>query len=133
MSPIQLVRLLLAFWLLGMLYGCTDSAREQIFDHTVPTVESIWYGTSANTGLAADIVGMNVGGESGAAAWTRSATSELDWLFPTLHNPRIHLYIFPHLSPDGHPVPGYLTHFHLYTKTNNWALPGEVYQQGRYQ
>jgi len=113
--------------------GCTSPARDRVFDAHGPTVESIWYGSTANTGLAAETVGTNPGGQYGAAAWTRAAESELDALFPELDNPRINLYVFPHLSAGGHPVPGYLTHFYLYPSTRNWALPGEAFQEGKWR
>lgn len=113
--------------------GCAGPAREKVFEAGGPTVESIWHGSAGDTGLAAETVGYNPGGRHGAAAWTRDAESELDALFPELDNPRINLYVFPHLSPDGHPVPGYLTHFYLYEATRNWALPGEAFREGRWR
>ena len=113
--------------------GCAAPAREQVFEADGPTVESIWYGSAGRIGLAAETAGFNPGGAAGAAAWTRQAESELEALFPELDNPRINLYVFPHLSPDGHPVPGYLTHFYLYESTRNWALPGEAFREGRWR
>ncbi len=124
---------LLAVLFMAIMAGCTSPAREQVFEPRGPTVESIWHGSNAGTGLAAEIVGFNAGGQFGAARWTRDAESELDALFPELDNPRINLYVFPHLSPGGHPVPGYLTHFHLYESTRNWALPGEAFREGKWQ
>lgn len=116
-----------------LLSGCAQSAREQVFEAEGPSVEEIWHGSAGTQGVAAHIVGFNPGGEFGAAAWTRNAESELDALFPQLENPRINLYIFPHLSEGGHPVPGYLTHFFLYESTRNWALPGEAFREGQWQ
>ncbi|BBA32469.1 integrating conjugative element protein family [Methylocaldum marinum] len=57
--------------------------------------------------------------------WTREAHSEIQQLFPRLPNPDLVLYVFPHLSPQGHPVPGYATSFPMY-ETVEYALPGEA-------
>lgn len=46
--------------------------------------------------------------------------SEFQWL----PNPTITMYVFPHLSGVGHPVPGYTTFFKLYTQ-DHIAAPGE--------
>ncbi len=51
---------------------------------------------------------------------------ELSNQFPLLPNPRINLFVYPHLSKDGHPIPGYTTVFPLY-ETDHYALPHEVY------
>lgn len=53
-------------------------------------------------------------------------TPEISTLFPTLPNPQLVLYVYPHLSqPDEAPVPGYTTVFSLYERTY-YALEGEV-------
>jgi hypothetical protein len=57
--------------------------------------------------------------------YARDAKHELDALFPTLPNPHLVMYVFPHLSEDGAPVPGYATSFPMYEKTE-YALPGEI-------
>ena len=51
--------------------------------------------------------------------------SELDVQFPRLPNPMIILFVFPHLSAEQTPVPGYSTMFPLY-ETVHFALPGEL-------
>lgn len=57
--------------------------------------------------------------------YTRTAFNEIEQLFAPLPNPMIVLYLDPHLSQAGHPVPGYSTAFALYDKPH-FALPGEV-------
>lgn len=47
-----------------------------------------------------------------------------DSIFQWLPNPTLTLYVFPHLSGAGHPVPGYTTFFKLYTQ-NHIAAPSE--------
>ncbi len=57
--------------------------------------------------------------------YTQSARQTLQQQFPRLKNPTLILYVFPHLSRDGHhPVPGYATGFSFY-ETIEFALPGE--------
>lgn len=59
------------------------------------------------------------------AGYTREAHNEIEVLFPTLPNPQLILYVFPHLGEDGAPVPGYATAFPLYEQVE-YALPGEA-------
>ncbi|MBC6414499.1 MAG: TIGR03751 family conjugal transfer lipoprotein [Chromatiales bacterium] len=62
-------------------------------------------------------------GDADLAAYTRTADNELEVLFPLLPNPKIVLYVFPHIA-EGVPVPGYATSFNLYEK-DHYALPAE--------
>ena len=112
------------------LAGCVGTAEEEIFDRDGPTTRQVWHGAGGPGAFPGDAVGRNPGGPAGAAAWTRSAGNELAVLFPELRNPRIHLYVFPHLTADGAPVPGYVTWFRLYESSRNPALPGEAFRQG---
>ena len=36
--------------------------------------------------------------------------------FRALPNPRLVLYVYPHLAADGIPVPGYATWFHVFER-----------------
>ncbi len=112
------------------LAGCSTPVREEVFDNSGPTTEQVWHGAGPESALLADTFGWNPGGPDGAAAWTRSADNELSALFPELRNPRISLYVFPHLTRAGHPVPGYATSFYLFTSSRVYALPGEAFRQG---
>lgn len=51
--------------------------------------------------------------------------NNLNQQFPLLPNPQTIVYVYPHLSVDGVPIPGYYTAFRLSDK-NHYALPGEV-------
>lgn len=56
----------------------------------------------------------------------RVAASALDHTFPRLPNPTLVMTIYPHLAgPSGAPVPGYVTRFTLYERTE-YAQPGEA-------
>lgn len=57
--------------------------------------------------------------------YTRNSMSELDVLFPRLPNPTLVMYVYPHISQAGVPVPGYSTAFALFDKVE-YALPGET-------
>lgn len=56
----------------------------------------------------------------------RTQGTELQNRFPFIPNPSINLFVYPHLSKDGHPIPGYTTIFNLFEK-NHYALPNEIY------
>ncbi len=64
-------------------------------------------------------------GDSDLQGYTRTAYTEIDELFPRLPNPTLIMYVDPHLTDAGNPVPGYSTAFTLY-KTEQYALPGEA-------
>lgn len=65
--------------------------------------------------------------------YTRSAMSELDVLFPRLPNPTLVMFVYPHMSRAGVPVPGYSTAFPLFDSVE-YALPGEApYYQERHR
>jgi len=62
-------------------------------------------------------------GVADLAAYTRNAHNEIAMLFPLLANPKIVLFVFPHIA-EGVPVPGYSTSFSLYER-DHYALPAE--------
>ena len=59
--------------------------------------------------------------------YTREANNEINQQFPRLPNPELSLYVFPHLSRKGHPIPGYSSAYLMYEK-DEYALPGELVQ-----
>jgi len=58
-------------------------------------------------------------------SYTRTATSEIDNLFPQVPNQVLTGFVYPHLGSTGHPIPSYSTAFPLYEQTH-FAQPGEV-------
>lgn len=58
------------------------------------------------------------------ADYTRHAANEIEQLFPLLPNPQLVLYVFPHFTAKGRPVPGYTTVFRMYEK-DEYGMPGE--------
>lgn len=66
-----------------------------------------------------------------AAAYTRTAANELEFLFPRLPNPDIYIHVLPHLATEARvPVPGYTTAVPLYERVE-YALPGELERANR--
>ncbi|MCY3769891.1 MAG: TIGR03751 family conjugal transfer lipoprotein [Gammaproteobacteria bacterium] len=102
------------------LAGCAGPSAQQIFDAEGPSLKSR-YGRALHGNRP--VSGMSSGQDDG---YTRSAEKELDQLFPELPNPRLALYVFPHLTAGGAPIPGYTTAFYLYDHQRIFALPGEV-------
>ena len=62
---------------------------------------------------------------AGLHGYTRDVYTELDTRFPRLPNPILIMYVFPHLSGELTPIPGYSTMFPLYDHPV-YALPGET-------
>jgi conjugative transfer region lipoprotein (TIGR03751 family) len=61
-----------------------------------------------------------------ASAATAQALDQVNMQFPTLPNPTLVMYVYPHFSGnDQAPVPGYYTAFSFYTRIH-YALPGEM-------
>ncbi|OED39703.1 hypothetical protein AB833_13865 [Chromatiales bacterium (ex Bugula neritina AB1)] len=58
--------------------------------------------------------------------YTRHALNEQSQLFKVLPNPKIAIYVFPHLATsDNAPVPGYTTSVTLYPR-DEYALPEDT-------
>ena len=118
-SPTRLACLLASISL--VLAGCAGSLPRE-----GPTMAEIFAthragAASAEPAPPKDQRGPGLGD---VAAYTRSATRELDVLFPKLRNPDLVMYTFPHATAEGAPVPGYTTSFPLYER-DHFALPGE--------
>jgi len=93
---------------------------------TGPTMHEVL--ATAGSGTVAPEQGIAGGSlEARLEPYTRHARNEIRHLFPRLPNPDICLYIDPHLTTEGIPVPGYTTCFPLYRQAH-YALPGEVPQ-----
>ena len=64
-------------------------------------------------------------GPSHLEGYARDVYNELSVRFPRLPNPTIIMYVFPHLSLEDTPIPGYSTMFQMY-ESIEYALPGEI-------
>lgn len=110
----------------AFLASCANpfQARSPIPDDAM-TIEQIYNHHSATTGKIHKRFDSSLNGSSSLEGYSRSVTNELSVQFPRLPNPTIILYIFPHLSLEGTPVPGYSTMFQMYEKAE-YALPSEI-------
>ncbi len=119
----QYVVLLLA---LISLTGCTSTPKEEIFQEGGPTTEQIFNGSTSRSPQERHFYGWSDGD---LQPYTRDQDNELSSTFPELRNRRLNLYVFPHITPEGAPVPGYTTSFYLYDHTRLFALPGETREE----
>ena len=115
-------RLVVTLALCGSLTACTSNPKETIFDISGSTMAEMFSIEKPASGM----IGMSDGDLS---SFTRTADRELEQLFPELPNPRLVMYVFPHLTEEGAPIPGYATSFYLYDKARVFAIPGEVAPQ----
>ena len=111
-------RFSLCIWL--SLMALTGCAANKIPESS-RTMADIYASDTATTRLTREI---NNGG-SDLVGYTREAATELTTRFPQVPNPTLTLYVFPHLTKDGLPIPGYITEFSMYASAP-FALPGET-------
>lgn len=119
----------------ALISGCSTST-EELFPQEGPTMVDVYNNhlTAVERGRQYEISRRQLRptgkradfGEGSAEAYTRTAVNEIENLFPTLENPNLVMYVFPHLTSDERlPVPGYSTSFSLFERTE-FALPGET-------
>lgn len=109
------------------LSGC--ATKDTLLPQTGPTMKEVYDAhfrkTRRRSGAEVRLELSGRGpGTGDLAGFTREQQTEIFGLFPRLPNPDLVMYVFPHLSPNGHPVPGYATVFPMY-ETTQYALPGE--------
>jgi conjugative transfer region lipoprotein (TIGR03751 family) len=126
-----------------LLSACATGDKESILPQDGPTMRDVYQrhfskasGDATDSVIAPSIKPYRPAVSSGdqqqneqhlnqsLSPYTQSARLGLQQ-FPRLKNPTLIMYVFPHLSRDGHtPVPGYATGFSFY-ETIEFALPGE--------
>ena len=113
--------------------GCATT-KEDVLPQNMPTMAQVYrdHATAGNAGedalldaRAALSPWVVSSGDADLSGWTREASYETTLLFPHLPNPTIVLYVFPHVTSAGLPVPGYATAFPMYDSAP-FALPGEA-------
>lgn len=131
-SPMRI--LISSLFSLGLLTGCM--AHGGAVPRNGPTMADV-YETAMNQSNGDSLVQVRqqiqtpvaYSGANQLNAYTRTANNEIENLFPTLPNPELVMYIYPHLVGDDQaPIPGYSTAFSLYER-EHYALPGEVQPQ----
>lgn len=89
------------------------------------TIEEIYEQHQTTSGQVHERLHFLPQGATHLRGYSRDVHNELSLHFPRLPNPTIVMYIFPHLSSEGVPVPGYSTTFSMYEATE-FALPDEI-------
>ncbi len=134
MNPTKRIGPLPLAWSLCLLVvtGCSSMGdKESILPQEGASMKEVYDAHFKHSSLRqqAGRVGLGLGGagygDSNLAGFTREANTEIQSLFPKLPNPSLVMYVFPHLTATGQPVPGYATPFTLYEKIE-YALPGET-------
>ena len=114
----------LMIFLLLILVGCANKPPKALSEG--PTMREV---LNAHVGggntLNGPIRRLDRSDIDSMAGYTRDAANETRNLFPRLPNPDLCFYVYPHLSQEGLPVPGYSSCIPMY-ETNHDALPGEV-------
>lgn len=112
------------------LLGCASGTKEDLLPQDGPTMKEVYDGhfrgaaQAARTTAAGPPLGRMAGADPGLEGYSRDSHNEIESQFPRLPNPDLVMYVFPHLSEQGYPVPGYSTVIPLY-ETVEYALPGE--------
>ena len=135
------------FLLCALLAGCA-STKDQVIPSGGPTMLEIYRAHQMRSGIderpgselrrpvpagddaaaakdGGDAALLTVSTRPAAAGYAREEAAALDQRFGRIPNPDLVMYVFPHISPSGAPVPGYVTVLPMY-ETVEYALPGEV-------
>ena len=94
-----------------------------MFDSDVPTTQQNM--AMAAFGTSTQHSNVPLWSDGNLSGFTRNQTNELDNVFPLYPNPTIYMYIDPHITIDGLPVPGYTTKFRMF-RQDHFALPSEI-------
>ena len=111
----KLTGTLVLIWISGALITGCSTSKDRMFGNELPTMKEIHdrkFNRTESTTIEKPkrSVEETLPGTEGEFHW--------------LPNPALTMYVFGHLTPAGHPVPGYSTVFRLYTRPHI-AGPGE--------
>ena len=111
----KMILIVTVIWInYGLLSACSTS-KAKVFGTDMPSMKTIHDNKFHKT----NDVKLEKPGRL-ASEKEEKVQGEFMWL----SNPTLSMYVFKHLTPAGHPVPGYSTFFRLYTQ-NHIAAPGE--------
>jgi len=105
-----------------MFAGCSS---QRVIPETGPDILEVYEQHMSSTAPVQNMMQAIHNERRDLAGYTREAGTELNNLFPKLPNPELVMYVFPHLTAKGRPVPGYATAFTLY-EADQYAMPGEI-------
>lgn len=125
---IKITNFLLAASVLLLISGCMSSGS-LTNTQDEPTMEEIYEAHFVNLAYdEKDFVFLHDRADS--SHLSESVVETIKQTFPTLKNPFLVMYVYPHLdAEDGTPIPGYWTTFPMYEQIE-FALPGEVIDSG---
>ena len=104
--------------------GCASN-KEKVFDQNQPTMRETYNRMFVdNEAEKARMRKLSATEVPEYSSYTRDIREEIHAEFPELPNPEMVMYVYPHLTNSGVPVPGYYTTLRMYLKTQ-YALPGE--------
>jgi conjugative transfer region lipoprotein (TIGR03751 family) len=109
---------------LSLLTGCS---RQKLIPDTGDEILNVYKNHVGSTDIVPKMFRQLRNDRRDLTGYTRDANNEISQQFPRLPNPELSLYVFPHFSRKGHPVPGYSSAFLMYEK-DEYALPGELVQ-----
>ena len=111
----KIIPILVMVWISAAgLTGCA-SPKVRVFGEDMPTMKAIHdkkFNHAENEALEKP--------RRAAEEPLNAAEGEFQWL----PNPTLTMYVFPHITPAGQPVPGYSTFFRMYTE-DHIAEPSE--------
>ena len=109
---------------LSLLTGCS---RQKLIPDTGDEILNVYKNHVGSTDIVPKMFRQLRNDRRDLTGYTRDANNEISQQFPRLPNPELSLYVFPHFSRKGHPVPGYSSAFLMYER-DEYALPGELVQ-----
>jgi conjugative transfer region lipoprotein (TIGR03751 family) len=116
-------QLLLAILIsLSLLSGCSS---QKLIPDTGDEILNVYKNHVGSTEIVPKMFRKLRNDRRDLTGYTRDANNEISQQFPRLPNPELSLYVFPHFSRKGHPVPGYSSAFLMYEK-DEYAMPGEL-------
>lgn len=117
-------QLLQVTMLLLLVVGCANKPPKALSEG--PTMQEVLNKHMGNgASLNGPIQRLGPNDTNNMTGYTRDANDELRGLFTRLPNPDLCFFVYPHLSQERLPVPGYTSCIPMYEQ-NHYALPGEV-------
>ncbi len=114
--------------LISVCLASCSSQHKKLLDEDLPTMQAVYQEKfHTKKGLERKDVARDIrGGERDLNPLVRDEINPIREEFRYLPNPILTMYIYPHLTDAGTPVPGYATFFKFYEK-DHIGLPSEFY------
>ena len=106
--------------------GCTTSSAD-LYDENSVTLKQLQSQRGSSHGEAGLKDKVSLWSDNQLQAFSRTQANELENIFPQMPNPTIYIYIDPHITQGGLPIPGVTTKTKMMMR-DQYALPHEVYK-----